>query len=118
MYRMNDKSDIATHGGALVTLLSSLMGLTTMEMFYIVIALIGAVISLLGYLDKRKTEKLNRSVALERAAFDQQRTKAIVDFLKGSPSHDSSQAAQVVQKVNQILVETEQTDGNVTAAEE
>ncbi len=61
MKSMNDTSDVAMHGGALATLLSSLMGLTTMEMFYIIIAVIGAFISLLGYLDKRKTESLSRN---------------------------------------------------------
>ena len=90
-----------------------------MELVYIFIAVTGAIISLLGYLDKRKTEALNRKLAQERLTFDQQRTKAIVDFLSGSPTHDISQAGEIVQKVNRVLVETEQDDnGNVTATEE
>ncbi|TCL04226.1 hypothetical protein EZJ58_2338 [Sodalis ligni] len=107
MQLMDQKSDIATHGGALVTLLSSLMGLSTLELVYLVIAVVGAVISLLGYLDKRKTERLNRQLARERLTFDWERTKAIVEFLQGSPSHDISQAGEVVQKVNNVLKETE-----------
>jgi|GEM_PF-348930 hypothetical protein len=119
MKLMNDKSDIAMHGGALAMLLSSLMGLSTMELIYIFMAVIGAIISLLGYVDKRKTETLNRKLAQERLIFDQQRTKAIVDFLNGSPMHDVSQAGEIVQKVNRVLVETEQDgNGNVTATEE
>lgn len=105
--RMDQKADIATHGGALVTLLSSLMGLSTLELVYLVIAVIGAVISLLGFLDKRKTETLNRKLAEERLIFDQERTQAIVAFLQGSPAHDISQAGDVVQKVNDVLKETE-----------
>jgi hypothetical protein len=119
MKLMNDRADVATHGGALITLFSSLIGLSTMELVYIFIAVTGAIISLLGYLDKRKTEALNRKLAQERLTFDQQRTAAIVNFLQGSPTHDVSQTGEVVQKVNRILVETEQADnGNVTATEE
>lgn len=115
---MNDTSDVAMHGGALATLLSSLMGLTTMEMFYIIIAVIGAFISLLGYLDKRKTESLSRKLAQERLTFDQQRTAAIVEFLKSSPTHDISQKGDVIQKVNQVLVDTEQPENaNVSPTE-
>ncbi|WP_413734357.1 hypothetical protein ACL2XP_17975 [Sodalis sp. RH21] len=115
---MDQRSDIATHGGALLAILSSALGMTTLELFYLVIAIIGAVISLLGYLDKRKnlalgrklaeeSDMANRKIAQDRLAFDRERTKAIITFLKDSPDHDVRQAREVVQKVNEVLKDTE-----------
>ncbi len=112
MYRMEQKSNIAMYGGSVISFLSSILGLTTSEMLYLLIAIIGGIVGIMGYLDKHKSEKLNRKLAVERTAFDRERTRAIISFLKESPTHDVGQLREVVQKVNEVLKETEQ-DANV-----
>jgi len=80
--KMNPHSDSLTGGGALLTLLSSIVGFITLERVYMATALAGIVITLLGYLDKRSAIKEAKKNDAERLKLDRELTQATIDSLK------------------------------------
>ncbi|MGG6196166.1 hypothetical protein ACQV2B_19060 [Pantoea allii] len=113
---MNQKADISMYGGSLLTTISSALGLTTLDMVYMVTAIIGAIIALLGYIDKRKTEKLKRKQIEqerknddERIELDRVRAQAVLDYLKGSTDTPAvAKSPEVIQGINRVLDEAKE----------
>ncbi len=111
MTRMNQSADTAINWGSLMSLLSSMAGIVTLERVYMATAVAGAVIALLGYLDKRKTEKLDRKSIeeerrnqQERIELDRVRAQAVLDFLKGSNDSPAVQKSpEVIKGINKVL---------------
>lgn len=111
MHRMNQRADLAMNGGSILTLVSSALGLTTLELVYMVTALIGAIIAVLGYIDKHRTEKLNRKAMeesrrneSERIELDRIRAQAVLDYLKGSADTPAvHKSPEVIQGINRVL---------------
>ncbi len=79
---MNPQSENLTSGGTLLTLLSSIAGFITLERVYMATALVGIVITLLGYLDKRGAIKAAKKNDAERLKLDRELTQATIDSLK------------------------------------
>ncbi|AZI52001.1 hypothetical protein CBF16_14490 [Pantoea agglomerans] len=115
---MNQHADTAINGGSLMTLLSSLAGLATLDRVYMATAVAGAVIALFGYLDKRRTEKLKRQQIEEerlkieedrqnervRLDLDRERAQAVLDYLKGSNDTPAMhKSPEVIQGINRVL---------------
>ncbi|UJD90102.1 hypothetical protein FS594_15685 [Rahnella aquatilis] len=80
--KMNPHSENVTNGGTLLTLLSSIAGLITLERVYMATALVGIVITLLGYFDKRSAIKSAKKNDDERLKLDRELTQATIDSLK------------------------------------
>ncbi|MBU9812364.1 hypothetical protein J1785_21865 [Rahnella sp. SL6] len=80
--KMNPHSDNLTGGGTLLTLLSSIAGFITLERVYMATALVGIVITLLGYFDKRSAIKAAKKNDAERLKLDRELTQATIDSLK------------------------------------
>lgn len=104
---MHTKTDMTTWGGLFATV-ASLMGLSTLELTYLILAVLGFLISALGWWDRRRTNKTQRHVDAERLALDRERTRALVDYLSKSDRHTLGQADDVIAKVDRVLKEAEQ----------
>lgn len=108
---MNQHSDSAVSWGSLMSVLSSMAGMVTLERVYMFTAIAGALIALFGYLDKRRTEKLERQSIeeerrnqQERMELDRERAQAVLDYLEGSKDTPSVQKSrEVIQGINKVL---------------
>lgn len=80
--KMNPQSENLTNSGTLLTLLSSIAGFITLERVYMATALVGIVITLLGYFDKRSAIKAAKKNDAERLKLDRELTQATIDSLK------------------------------------
>lgn len=111
MTRMNQHADTAINWGSLMSVLSSMAGMVTLDRVYMATAIAGAVIALLGYLDKRRTEKLRRKEIewniqseRERLELDRVRAQAVLDYLKGSEDTPAvRKSPEVIKGINQVL---------------
>ncbi|MCG1856005.1 hypothetical protein K4Q23_11790, partial [Staphylococcus epidermidis] len=56
---------------------------------------------------RRAKIKADRHTSAERLALDRQRTRAVIEFLSKSDSHNLEQADEVVAKVQRVMTETE-----------
>lgn len=80
--KMNQHSDNFVNGGTLLTMLSSLAGFITLERVYMATAVVGLLITILGYLDKHKAIKEARKNDAERMKLDRELHQATIDSLK------------------------------------
>lgn len=80
--KMNPQSENLTNGGTLLTLLSSIAGFITLERVYMATALVGIVITFLGYFDKRSAIRSAKKNDDERLKLDRELTQATIDSLK------------------------------------
>ncbi|MCH4449385.1 hypothetical protein MKS42_12165, partial [Staphylococcus haemolyticus] len=90
-----------------LTTLAAYLGITTLDLTYLVLAVLGFLLSFLGWLDRRAKIKADRHTSAERLALDRQRTRAVIEFLSKSDSHNLEQADEVVAKVQRVMTETE-----------
>lgn len=105
--RMNQQINWLSWVGNTITTAAAALGITMLEFSYLVIAILGFLLTFLSWLDKRRSIRTDRLANAERLNLDRQRTRAIVDFLSKSDKHDLSQADEVVAKVQRVMDETE-----------
>ncbi|MEN0615482.1 hypothetical protein [Klebsiella indica] len=109
---MNQQTNWLSWVGNSITTVAAVLGITTLELAYLIIAVLGFLLTFISWLDKRRSIRTERQSNAERLNLDRQRTRAIVDFLGKSDKHDLSQADDVVAKVQRVMDETEiQTQG-------
>ncbi|KAA1188024.1 hypothetical protein [Photorhabdus heterorhabditis] len=90
-----------------ITAFAAYFGITTLDLTYLVLAVLGFLLSFLGWLDRRSKIKADRHATAERLALDRQRTRAVIECLSKSDSHSIDQADEVVAKVQRVMAETE-----------
>lgn len=105
--RMNPQNNWLSWIGNGLTTIAAYLGITTLDLTYLVLAVLGFLLSLLGWLDRRAKIKADRHANAERLALDRQRTRAVIEFLSKSDSHNLEQADEVVAKVQRVMTETE-----------
>lgn len=111
MKSMSQYSDVAMTGGSTVTTISSIVGFITLDHVYMVTAVAGLIIAILGYVDKRRTEKLNRKKLSEdiqnereKMELERERSQAILDYLKGNEDSPAvHRSPEVIKGVNKVL---------------
>lgn len=89
--KMNQNTDGFVNGGTLVTMISSLAGFITLERVYMATAVVGLLITVLGYLDKHRAISQARKNDAERMKLDRELHQATIDSLKyrtNTPSMD------------------------------
>lgn len=104
---MNPPNNWLSWIGNGLTTVAAYLGITTLDLTYLVLAVLGFILSLLGWLDRKSKIKADRHASAERLALDRQRTRAVIEYLSRSDSHDIGQADDVVAKVQRVLEETE-----------
>ncbi|MGV3868578.1 hypothetical protein [Citrobacter freundii] len=105
--RMNPQNNWLSWFGNVITTIAAYLGITTLDLTYLVLAVLGFLLSLLGWLDRRAKIKADRHASAERLALDRQRTRAVIEYLSRSDTHNIDQADEVVAKVQRVLAETE-----------
>ncbi|HAT2187849.1 TPA: hypothetical protein ACNV46_001368 [Citrobacter freundii] len=105
--RMNPQNNWLAWIGNGLTTVAAYLGITTLDLTYLVLAVLGFLLSFLGWLDRRSKIKADRHASAERLALDRQRTRAVVDYLSRSELHNLDQADDVVAKVQRVMTETE-----------
>ncbi|WP_236278559.1 hypothetical protein [Enterobacter bugandensis] len=68
-------------GNGLTTLAANL-GITTLDLTYLVLAVLGFLLSFLGWLDRRAKIKADRHASAERQVFDRQRIREVIENLR------------------------------------
>ncbi|MFZ5276809.1 hypothetical protein ACOY8D_08245 [Enterobacter roggenkampii] len=104
---MNPQNNWLSWFGNVITTIAAYLGITTLDLTYLVLAVLGFLLSLLGWLDRRAKIKADRHASAERLALDRQRTRAVIEYLSRSDTHNIDQADEVVAKVQRVLAETE-----------
>ncbi|EPT3102222.1 TPA: hypothetical protein I8243_005015 [Citrobacter freundii] len=104
---MNPQNNWLAWIGNGLTTVAAYLGITTLDLTYLVLAVLGFLLSFLGWLDRRSKIKADRHASAERLALDRQRTRAVVDYLSRSELHNLDQADDVVAKVQRVMTETE-----------
>lgn len=104
---MNPQNNWLSWVGNGITTCAAYLGITTLELTYLVLAVLGFLLSFLGWLDRRSKIKTDRRDATERLALDRQRTRAVVDYLSRSDSHDIDQTDEVLEKIQRVMAESE-----------
>jgi len=105
--RMNSQNNWLSWLGNGVTTVAAYLGITTLDLTYLILAVLGFLLSFLGWLDRRAKIKADKHADAERLALDRQRTRAVIEFLSKSDTHDLAQADEVVAKVQRVMAETE-----------
>ncbi|EFB2443065.1 hypothetical protein FHO82_13155 [Escherichia coli] len=105
--RMNSQNNWLSWVGNGLTTVAAYLGITTLDLTYLVLAVLGFLLSFFGWLDRRSKIKADRYATAERLALDRQRTRAVIEFLSKSDSHSLDQADEVVAKVQRVMAETE-----------
>lgn len=105
--RMNPQNNWLSWIGNGLTTVAAYLGITTLDLTYLVLAVLGFLLSFLGWLDRRSKIKADRHATAERLSLDRQRTRAVIEFLSKSDSHNLDQADEVVAKVQRVMAETE-----------
>lgn len=105
--RMNLQNNWLSWFGNGITTIAACLGITTLDLTYLVLAVLGFLLSLLGWLDRRAKIKADRHASAERLALDRQRTRAVIEYLSRSDTHNIDQADEVVARVQRVLAETE-----------
>ncbi|MGC6389667.1 hypothetical protein ACMV8I_18680 [Ewingella sp. S1.OA.A_B6] len=80
--KMNQNTDGFVNGGTLLTMISSLAGFITLERVYMATAVVGLIITVLGYLDKHRAIKEARRHDDERMKLERELHQATIDSLK------------------------------------
>ncbi len=104
---MNLQNNWLSWFGNGITTIAAYLGITTLDLTYLVLAVLGFLLSLLGWLDRRAKIKADRHASAERLALDRQRTRAVIEYLSRSDTHNIDQADEVVARVQRVLAETE-----------
>lgn len=104
---MNLQNNWLSWFGNGITTIAAYLGITTLDLTYLVLAVLGFLLSLLGWLDRRAKIKADRHASAERLALDRQRTRAVIEYLSRSDSHSIDQTDEVVAKVQRVMAETE-----------
>ncbi|WP_282807329.1 hypothetical protein [Hafnia alvei] len=104
---MNSQNNWLSWLGNGVTTVAAYLGITTLDLTYLILAVLGFLLSFLGWLDRRAKIKADKHADAERLALDRQRTRAVIEFLSKSDTHDLAQADEVVAKVQRVMAETE-----------
>ncbi|UAN32639.1 hypothetical protein [Enterobacter sp. JBIWA005] len=104
---MNLQNNWLSWFGNGITTIAAYLGITTLDLTYLVLAVLGFLLSLLGWLDRRAKIKADRHASAERLALDRQRTRAVIEFLSRSDTHNIDQADEVVARVQRVLADTE-----------
>lgn len=104
---MNLQNNWLSWFGNGITTIAAYLGITTLDLTYLVLAVLGFLLSLLGWLDRRAKIKADRHASAERLALDRQRTRAVIEYLIRSDTHNIDQADEVVARVQRVLAETE-----------
>lgn len=104
---MNSQNNWLSWFGNGVTTVAAYLGITTLDLTYLILAVLGFLLSLLGWLDRRAKIKADKHADAERLALDRQRTRAVIEFLSKSDFHDIDQTDEVVAKVQRVMAETE-----------
>lgn len=107
---MNSQNNWLSWLGNGITTVAAALGISTLELSYLVIAVLGFLISFLSWWDRRQTLRSERRASAERLNLDRQRTRAVVDYLSKSGAHDLSQADEVVAKVQRVMEEMEEME--------
>lgn len=105
--RMNPQNNWLSWFGNTITTIAAYLGITTLDLTYLVLAVLGFLLSLLGWLDRRAKIKAERHASAERLALDRQRTRAVIEYLSRSDTHNIDQADEVVARVQRVMAETE-----------
>lgn len=105
--RMNLQNNWLSWFGNGITTIAAYLGITTLDLTYLVLAVLGFLLSLLGWLDRRAKIKADRHASAERLALDRQRTRAVIEYLSRSDTHNIDQADEVVARVQRVMAETE-----------
>lgn len=104
---MNLQNNWLSWFGNGITTIAAYFGITTLDLTYLVLAVLGFLLSLLGWLDRRAKIKADRHASAERLALDRQRTRAVIEYLSRSDTHNIDQADEVVARVQRVMAETE-----------
>ena len=104
---MNLQNNWLSWFGNGITTIAAYLGITTLDLTYLVLAVLGFLLSLLGWLDRRAKIKADRHASAERLALDRQRTRAVIEYLSRSDTHNIDQADEVVARVQLVMAETE-----------
>ncbi|HCR1849355.1 TPA: hypothetical protein ONC02_002564 [Enterobacter roggenkampii] len=104
---MNPQNNWLSWFGNGITTIAAYLGITTLDLTYLVLAVLGFLLSLLGWLDRRAKIKADRHASAGRLALDRQRTRAVIEYLSRSDSHSIDQTDEVVAKVQRVMAETE-----------
>ena len=104
---MNPQNNWLSWFGNAITTIVAYLGITTLDLTYLVLAVLGFLLSLLGWLDRRAKIKADRHASAERLALDRQRTRAVIEYLSRSDTHNIDQADEVVARVQRVMAETE-----------
>ena len=104
---MNPQNNWLSWFGNGITTIAAYLGITTLDLTYLVLAVLGFLLSLLGWLDRRAKIKADRHASAERLALDRQRTRAVIEYLSRSDSHSIDQTDEVVAKVQRVMAEME-----------
>ncbi|MBA7876719.1 MULTISPECIES: hypothetical protein [unclassified Citrobacter] len=105
--RMNPQNNWLSWIGNGLTTVAAYLGITTLDLTYLVLAVLGFLLSFFGWLDRRSKIKADRHASAERLALDRQRTRAVIEFLSRSDTHNIDQSDEVVAKVQRVMAETE-----------
>lgn len=105
--RMNPQNNWLSWFGNAITTTAAYLGITTLDLTYLILAVLGFLLSLLGWLDRRAKIKADRHASAERLALDRQRTRAVIEYLSRSDTHNIDQADEVVARVQRVMAETE-----------
>lgn len=79
--RMNPQNNWLSWVGNGLTTVAAYLGITTLDLTYLVLAVLGFLLSFFGWLDRRSKIKADRHATAERLALDRQRTRAVIEFL-------------------------------------
>ena len=104
---MNSQSNWLSWLGNGITAVAALLGISTLELAYLVIAILGFLLSFASWLDRRRSIRAERHASAERLNLDRQRTRAVVDFHSKSDGHSLDQTDEVVAKIQRVMAETE-----------
>ncbi|MBT0726823.1 hypothetical protein HGT73_05400 [Rosenbergiella australiborealis] len=104
---MNSHNNWQSWVGNGITTLAAALGISTLELSYLVIAILGFLLSYCSWWDRRQAIRAERQARTETLRLDRQRTRAVIDYLSHSEHHDLVQTDEVLAKVQRVLKDTE-----------
>lgn len=101
MNQGSDNSGFWTHFCSGMTWLFTAIGLTTEQWIYVLCALLGAMLSLLTYLSKRRSDNL-------RAMEDAARTEILRSYVNGRKDNSPIVTANIASEIKHVMDEASQ----------
>ncbi|CAM6993546.1 TPA: hypothetical protein L1M51_000746 [Enterobacter chengduensis] len=96
--RLNPQTIWLSWSGIAITTIADYLGITTLDLPYLVPAEKGFLLPILGWLYHRVKIKADRHASAERFVLDRQRTWAVIEYLSRSETHNIDRTDEIFVK--------------------